>query len=312
MRHFNFIAGNRFELDDFKSIESFVDSYSDFQTVPLNNTDELMLLLKLIGIDKINTQKFIDSEFSEYWDLSEYKLPELNEQQFDEFYETWIEKSQKDNNMDEYGNLIFLQGKSKLWNSLKFRLVVLENPQISESLKIFRDEFLNANTWSQRKEGVPLELLDNLSKDELKIAENELIDSLTLKDDWPIKGLGYIKSQDGLTKLYELLPLGEKGIKVAIAHSIFQICGDKEMIKITLTETPRITNQYELIDVLYLLKGFGDDKLKEMLNGFRDHNEYLVAYNATRALGLSTDEIVEKFKNKESSTFWSRLKNIWR
>lgn len=312
MKNFNFVAGNRFELDDFKSIESFVDTYSDFQTVPLKDTDELLILLRLIGIDKVNAQKFTDSEFSEYWDLSDFKLPELNEDQFEEFYKTWIEKSHRDNTMDEYGSLVFLQGKSKLWNSLKYRLVVLENIQTTDNLKIFRDEYLNANTWSQRKDGVPLDLLDNLSSEELKIAEKELIDSLSLKDDWPIKGLGHLKSKDALTKLYELLPKSKKGMKVTIAHSIFQICGDKEMIKIALSETPNITNQYELIDVLYLLKGFGDDKLKEMLNGFREHNEYLVAYNATRALGLSTDKIVEKFKNKESRTFWSRLKNIWR
>lgn len=312
MKSFNFIAGNRFELDDFKSIESFVNTYSDFQTVPLENTDELLLLLQLIGIDKVDAQKITDSEFSEFWDLSEYKLPELNEEQFDEFYNTWIEKSHRDNNMDEYGSLIFLQGKSKLWNSLKYRLVVLENTQTTDNLKIFRDEYLNANTWSLRKDGVPLDLLDNLSTEELKIAEKELIDSLSLKDDWPIKGLGHLKSKDALTKLYELLPKSKKGMKVTIAHAIFQICDDKEMIKIALTETPKISNQYELINVVYLLKGFEDEKVNEMLDGLREHDEYLVAYNATRALGLSTDKVVKKFKNMDSGNFWNRLKDIWR
>jgi len=311
MKSFNFIAGNSFELDDFKSIESFVDTYSDFQTVPLENTDELLLLLRLTGIDKVNAQKFTDSEFSEFWDLSDYKLPELTEDQFDEFYKTWIEKSQRDNNMDEFGSLIFLQGKSKHWNSLKYRLVVLENTQTTDNLKIFRDEYLNANTWSQRKEGVPLDLLDNLSTKELKIAEKELIDSLSLKDDWPIKGLGYLKSKDALPKLYKLLPKSKKGMKVTIAHSIFQICGDEEMIKIPLAETPKISNQYELINVVYLLKGFEDEKVNEMLDGLREHDEYLVAYNATRALGLSTDKVVKKYKNKDSGNLWNRLKNIW-
>lgn len=312
MKNFNFIAGNRFELDDFKSIESFVDTYSDFQTVTLNDTDELWLLLQLIGIDNVNAQEFTDSEFSLYWDLSEFRLPELNEEQFDKFYKDWIEKSHRDNNMDEYGDLIFLQRKSKLWNSLKYRLIVLENFQISDNLKIFRNEYLNANTWSQRKDGVPFDLLDNLSKEELKVAEKELIDSISLKDDWPIKGLGYLKSKDSLPKLYEILPKGKKGLKVTIAHSIFQICGDKEMINIVLSEMPKISNQYELIDVLYLLKGFGDDKINQLLAGFREHNEYLVAYNATQAMGLSTDEIVTKFRNKHSRNFWGRLKKIWR
>lgn len=53
----------------------------------------------------------------------------------------------------------------------------------SNKLEIFRKEFLNANSWSQRKGGVPLDLLDNLTNQELEIAENELIENLDLKDD---------------------------------------------------------------------------------------------------------------------------------
>lgn len=175
---------------------------------------------------------------------------------------------------------------------------------MSDKLKIFRDEFLNANTWSQRKDGVPLDLLDNLSDEELKIAEKELIDIVSTKDDWPIMGLGHIKSQKALKKLYNLLPQSKKGMKVTIAHSIFQICEDKEMIEIALTETPNINNHFELIHIVYLLKGFKNEKVDEMLNRLREHKEYLVAYNATQAMGLSTEEVVEKFKNKNSGNLW--------
>ena len=173
---------------------------------------------------------------------------------------------------------------------------------MNDNLKIFRSEFLNANTWAQRKEGVPLDLLDNLTEDELKIAEKELIEVLSVQDDWPILGLGHIKSKIGLSKLYELLPLSKKGIKIAIAHSIYQICADKEMIEIALTEIPKISNQYELIEILYLLNNLPDDRIKKTLNAFREHKEYLVAYNATRVLGFSTDKVVEKFRNKKNST----------
>ena len=69
----------------------------------------------------------------------------------------------------------------------------------SDKLEIFRKEFLNANSWAQRKDGVPLDLLDNLSIEELEIAEKDLIERLSLKDDWPINGLGHIKSQKALS-----------------------------------------------------------------------------------------------------------------
>jgi DNA-directed RNA polymerase subunit F len=181
---------------------------------------------------------------------------------------------------------------------------------MTENLKTFRDEFLNADTWAQRKDGIPLDLLDNLSEDELKKAEKELIDILSTKDDWPIKGLGYIKSKNALVKLYELLPKSNKGMKVTIAHSIFQICKDKEMISIALTETPKVSNQFELIDLVYLLSDFQNEQVTEMLNNYRGHKEYLVAYNATQAMGLSTKEIVEKFRKEEKTGFWNKLKSL--
>jgi hypothetical protein len=68
------------------------------------------------------------------------------------------------------------------------------------------------------------------------------------------------------------------------------------MIDIVIEELPRITHQQEVIDVLYMLPSFQDEKITAILNGYVDHKEYLIAYNAARALGLSTDEVVKKFK----------------
>jgi hypothetical protein len=127
MMNFNFIASNRLELDDFKDIEKFVNSYPDFQTVFLKDEFELNLLLQIIDIEKIIPQELNESEFSKYWDLSNFKLPEYNEVQFEQFYKEWLEKSCRDNNMDEYGNLIFLQGLSRKWNQFNYRLIVKEN-----------------------------------------------------------------------------------------------------------------------------------------------------------------------------------------
>lgn len=169
------------------------------------------------------------------------------------------------------------------------------------NLDIFRNAFLNANTWAQRKDGVPLYLLDKLSKEELTIAERELIKALGPGDSWPILGLGHIQSKAALPGLYDLLAKSERNIKVTIAHSIFQICRDPRMIDIVLTETPKAANMYELIDVLYMLPDFHDERVTQMLNSFREHEEYLVAYNATRVMGLNTDEVVLKFRDKNAA-----------
>ena len=173
---------------------------------------------------------------------------------------------------------------------------------MTDNLEIFRRDFLNANTWAQRKDGVPLYLIDKLTPEERRIAEAELIKAVHPGDPWPIIGLGFMKSSNSLPKLYKLLTNSSKNMKVTIAHSIFQICKDSKMIDIALEETPEITNPTNLIDILYLLPDFNDERVNAMLNNFRDHQEYLVAYNAARALGLSTDEVVEKFRSASSST----------
>lgn len=179
---------------------------------------------------------------------------------------------------------------------------------MTKNLDIFRKEFLEANTWAQRKDGVPLDLLDNLTAEELKIAEIELIKIVSLRDNWPIVGLGHIKSKDALPTLYDLLDKSKGSMKVTLAHSIFQICQDLKMVEIVLETMPRITNQYELIDVLYYLPNFKDKRITELHHSYRNHKEYLVVYNATRYLGLPTDEVVERFRDKkEQRSIWDKL-----
>ena len=100
----------------------------------------------------------------------------------------------------------------------------------------------------------------------------------------------------------------QKSFKVTTAYSIFQICNDQEMIDLVLKELPKITSQYELIDVVYMLPAFKNEKITALLNNYRNHKEYLVAYNATRALGLSTDEVVNKARQQnEKKSFWKKL-----
>ena len=124
--NFIFIASDNFNLNDFKDAEKFADAFPDFQTVVLKNEQELYLLLKLIGIEKIDAHELKASEFTKFWNISEYYLPEFNEEEFDMFYKKWLAVSGRENNIDEFGNLIFLQGMSPKWNKKTYRLVVKE------------------------------------------------------------------------------------------------------------------------------------------------------------------------------------------
>lgn len=167
---------------------------------------------------------------------------------------------------------------------------------------------MGANTWAQRKDGVPIELLDNLTSEELQIAEIELIKVASLQDNWPIVGLGHIKSKSALATLYNLLDKSKGGMKVTIAHSIFQICQDTQMIETVLKTMPRINNEFELIGVLYYLPNFKDKRITDLHQSYCNHKDYLVAYNAAQSLGLSVGEVVERFrKKKEKRSIWDRL-----
>lgn len=183
-----------------------------------------------------------------------------------------------------------------------------QNTAVADNLDIFRKEFLNANSWAQRKDGVPLYLLDNLTSEELKTAENELINAISLGDNWPIVGLGHIKSKDALPVLNNILKKSKGAMKVTIAHSIFQIGQDVKMIEVVLDTMPGITNPYELVDILHYLPDFNDKRTIGLLQRYREHNDYLVAYNATRYLGLPTEDVVEKFRaRKKHRSLWDKL-----
>lgn len=164
----------------------------------------------------------------------------------------------------------------------------------------FRREFLGADGWHEIKDGVPLELLDNMTAQELQLAELELIDALVVDNDWPVIGLGHIQSKLALPHLYKLLNDVSATMKITIAHSIFQICHDIAMTEITLQSLADINDDADLISIFKFLPTFNDDRINKLHYSYTESNNYYLAYNAARTLHLSTDDIVAKFRNRNS------------
>ncbi|HWB90976.1 MAG TPA: hypothetical protein VG605_03970 [Puia sp.] len=107
---------------------------------------------------------------------------------------------------------------------------------MSAAFEYFQRDFLHANTWSQRKDGVPLDLLNRLSSEERVLAEDQLIKAASTKDSWPILGLGHLRSKKALPVLRALLEKCQLDMKIKVAFAIFQITGDAEMVDIALEE----------------------------------------------------------------------------
>ncbi|MBK8699319.1 MAG: hypothetical protein IPN29_07135 [Saprospiraceae bacterium] len=167
---------------------------------------------------------------------------------------------------------------------------------MSSNLEAFRKAFFGPATWTDRKDGVPLYLLDRLNTAEHETAAEELIGELHKGDSWHIDALGHMRSTKALPFLYKLLRGCKPKMGITIAHAIYQINEDPEMTTLVLEATPLLNTWHELIDAFYYLTQFKDPQVLEMLHSYRNHHEYLVAYNATRALGLPTEEVIAKFR----------------
>jgi hypothetical protein len=172
---------------------------------------------------------------------------------------------------------------------------------MTDHLSQFFSHFLHANTWELRKDGVPLDLIDSLSAQERIVAEAALIEKLDLSEDWPIHGLAKLQSQKALPRLYDLLLIAKPGMKVNLAYAIYRICRGQAMIPLVTAAVPQIESEYQLIDIMYLLPEFKDSRTDALLQSLREDSRYLVAYNAARAMSLSTDPVVEKFRSNKTN-----------
>ena len=163
----------------------------------------------------------------------------------------------------------------------------------SQAYNIFEWDFLNANSWEQRKDGVPLNLLDALDASDKKLAEDALIEKLSLRDDWPARGLGHIRSQKSLPKLRELFPHANGTMRAAIALAIWQIARDKnmrdELINLSIseyTDDDKSSKTFTMIDVIHCLAHLPYPEVVERLEKLKTSANSFIAYNANYALGL--------------------------
>ncbi|HVU53476.1 MAG TPA: hypothetical protein VHD83_00400 [Puia sp.] len=154
---------------------------------------------------------------------------------------------------------------------------------------------------------MPLDLLDHLDPDERLLAEDMLIEALHKMDTWPVRGLGYLRSAKALPALYVLLDKWQLAMKINVAFAIYQINRDNGMVEVVLDEFPKINDEFALIDTFYLLPIFQDPRITALLERYTHDKRYLVVYNAARALGRPTDEVVKEFRKKgKPKSWWQR------
>jgi len=129
MESFVFASSNDIEARDLNSLVRFVGKAGDFYEVVLADKNELKILFSLLGMSLPEESMLNDSEdFFSVLDCSSFSFPELSADEFDVFYDEWIDKTGRKSDMDEYGQLIFIQGQAAKWNKNNKRFVLRAKP----------------------------------------------------------------------------------------------------------------------------------------------------------------------------------------
>lgn len=110
------------------SIDALLGASPELFAVVLAGDEELELLLRLLGIGLPSPVLLSPAaDFSAIFDYSANLLPIFAPEEFDAFYSDWLRLSKRESTMDEYGQLLFLEGTGKGWNSKASRFILREN-----------------------------------------------------------------------------------------------------------------------------------------------------------------------------------------
>jgi len=108
-----------------------VENCEEYFPVALEHDDELRLLMSLLGVTFLaETLLSSNEDFFAVFDYSGQQLPQLSKADFDTFYDEWLRQSVRETSMDEYGQLIFLQGRANGWNKMAHCFVLCESTKI--------------------------------------------------------------------------------------------------------------------------------------------------------------------------------------
>ncbi len=171
----------------------------------------------------------------------------------------------------------------------------------SPAYRAFVDGYLEPDLHARARDGCPLELLDALDPTERRLAERELLRRISLTDDWPLQGLGHLRSVAALPELRQLLveaqdphlkePYGSMVAYVALA--IWQIERDEAMCDVVLRasvdrycEDPSSPRTFLMIDIIHCLAQFPQDRARKRLRQLEASPNHLIAYNADYAQRL--------------------------
>ena len=155
-------------------------------------------------------------------------------------------------------------------------------------------DIIPPNTFQHRNEFSNTQIIDALNPEEKGLLEGALIDRLSKEPDLLIvETLAYLKSQKSLPVLYSLLDnISGESARIIASVSIHEINKDLRMLDVAISafrelEKIKDTNfTYRLLPVFYYLRKFKNQITDEIIREYTSHPDYLLSYNAKRALSM--------------------------
>ncbi len=149
------------------------------------------------------------------------------------------------------------------------------------------------NTRDYREGFQNNQIIDQLNDLEKSALETALIAMLPVtKDPLIIETLAYMKSSNALPALYDkLVTLPDMNLTTAVC--IFEINADSAMIDVALDAARKIASRtdpyrkFSLIYIFFPLSKFKHQKINAFIEQFINDDDFLIAYNAKRFLGLT-------------------------
>ncbi len=155
-------------------------------------------------------------------------------------------------------------------------------------------EIIPPGDYSHRNGFNNTHLINQLNEYERQQLEDALINKLLDKTDLlVVETLAYMKSEKSLLVLYNLLEKTSDNMdKLVIATSIFEINKDDRLIDIGMKAFNELSNKssiyakYLITSAFFYLIKFEDSKVNNIIEEYTKHSDYLISYNAKRALSL--------------------------
>ncbi|WP_454290291.1 hypothetical protein [Shewanella sp. FeAMO] len=122
MNHYSFVAMDCFDVTFLNDLEQ---RFEHQETVTLNSFDEFSKLLDFFSVGVSDEVMPKVDEVNCSWLLVDVPQPK-DIADFDAFYEQWLVQTGRDNNMDEYGQLICLNGLFEKFSRASIMVVLSE------------------------------------------------------------------------------------------------------------------------------------------------------------------------------------------